>query len=159
MSQEINVNCSLNIRKQDANSLALIAKAYQAGFRDDMSGQRGPTPGVLTANVQGTGGTQVSFAQLTAPKWCWVSHLGRTDGSLSQDGDYVEIGMYDPATHKYMPMLELEAGMQIPLPLSRNLQETYVGPGTGTAAGGENARLLLLAHPVAQNVSVEAYDR
>lgn len=160
MADEVTVNSSMSIRKvdSDANSTVLIQRSYQKAIQADMTGALGPTPGALEVAVKGSGGTQITFAQLTTPGWCWISHLGRADGSAWEAGDYVDIGIYDPATHSFYPIMELQPGDQLPLRLSRNLQEIYVGPGTGTAAGGETARLMAVAYPVAQKVSFEAYE-
>lgn len=159
MSNEVTVSHSLSIRKMDADGLTeLIRKSYQSSYVDSMAGQAGPTPGVVTAALKGSGGTQVSFAQLTRPNWCWLEHLGRADGSASVVGDYVDVGMYDPSTHKFYPLMELRPGMRFPVPLSRNIQETFLGPGTGSAGFGEAARLMLVSYVATQRVSVEAYE-
>lgn len=159
MASEITVNASLSIRKMDADgTTVLIQRSYQGSYVDSMTGSAGPTPGVLTAAVKGSGGTQVSLAQLTRPGWCWMEHLGRADGSASQVGDYVSIGIYDPEDRKFWPFLELRPGMRTALSLSRDIAETFVGPGTGTGGQGETAKIMLLAAPVAQRVSVEAFE-
>jgi hypothetical protein len=159
MSNEISFNSTLSIRKMDADgSTTLIQRTYGDSFVDDMTGSKGPTPGAITVPVKGSGGIQITFAQLTRPGYCYIKHLGRDDGSAVQAGDYIDIGIYDPATHKFYPILEWRPKMGYPLCLSRNLQEIYLGPGTGTAAGAETARLMAVAYPVPQKISVEAYE-
>lgn len=159
MAREVTATSSLNIRKVDPDAATVVInKVYQGVYVDTMTGTKGPTPGALTAAVRGDGGTQVSFAQLTRPGWCWFEHLGREDESASVEGDYVDVGMYDPVEHKFYPLFELRPGMKFPLPLSRNIQESFLGPGTGSAGLGETTRLMLIGYPVAQRVSVEAYQ-
>lgn len=161
MAGEINVSGNLTVNKRDASTTQLqpvISKTYQGQFRADMTGQKGPTPGALAVTALGGGGTQVNFTALTTPGFCWVEHQGRVDGSASQSGDYIMMGMYDPVTRKFYPMLEWLPGMRLPLLLSRHLQETFLGPGTGSAGLGEVARMMLISYPVAQVLNVEAFE-
>ena len=161
MANEVTLNATLNIRKLDADGVTeLVKRSYQGSFRDDMAGARGPSPGVVTALDRAGGGTQVSFAQLTRPAWCWFEHLGRTSGAAATAADHVSVGIYDPEDRKFWPLFELLPGMRVPLLLSRDLGETYIGPGTGTGGQGETAKLMLVAYPAgaSQNVNVEGYE-
>ena len=162
MSKEITFSATLSIRKLDAdttvNPYPLISKSYQKAFTDDMSLAHGPSPGLVEAAIKGSGGTQVSLSSLTRPGWCWFRHEGRADGTGSQAGDHVTIGVYDTDTRKFYPLAELRPGWEFPMPLSRDILDSYVGPGTGTSGQAGESRLMLLAYPVAQKVSVEAYE-
>jgi hypothetical protein len=161
MAGEVNVSGNLTINKRDSSTTQtqpLISKTYQGNLRADMAGAKGPTPGAINVPVMGSGGVQVDFSALTTPGWCWVEHQGRADGSASEDGDHVMMGMYDPVTDKFWPMLEWVPGLRLPLLLSRHIQQTFLGPGTGSAGFGEAARMMLIAYPVAQTMSVEAFE-
>lgn len=162
MAREVTFNATLSIRKMDddvtVNPYPLISRTHSKGFTDDMDKAGGPAPGLQVALVKGSGGTQVPLTALTRPGWCWFRHMGRTDGTASQAGDHVTIGIYDTDTRKFYPLAEIRPGWEFPLPLSRDLLDSFVGPGTGTTGQVNESRLMLLAYPVSQNVSVEAYE-
>ena len=160
MANEITVNTSLSIRKLDANGTTeLVRENFSKALRMDMSGNKGVTPGAITVKPASTGGTQVDLSALTRPGVCWIKNLGRASGAASTSADYFEYGIYDPASHKFYPLGEVWPGDEFPIPrLSRNIQEIYLGPGTGTAAGGETARLMLLSATVDLNGYVGAFE-
>lgn len=157
MSNEVRVNAGLQIRKMDSDRSTILLQYLNqpSGFQADMTGAKGPSPGAIVCT---TTGTQVDFSQLTRPTFCQITHLGRADGTDPTDVDYVQIGIWDPATRKFYPMDEVWPGETYTRRLSRNLQEIYVGPGTGTAAGGETARMMILANGASQNIKVEAFE-
>ena len=161
MSREITVTSTMTIRKLDADgSTVLIDRSYSGSWIGDMTGAKGPTPGALEVGVMGSGGTPITFAQLTQPGEAWVEHQGRVDGSASEADDYIMVGIHDPEDAKFWPVLELRPGRRLPLPLSRHLGQSadMTGPGTGTAGQGETARLLAIAYPVPQKINVEAFE-
>ncbi len=84
--------------------------------------------------------------------------MGRADGAAQTAGDYFESGLYDPAAHKFYYWGELAVGECCVFKFSRNFQEVAVGPGTGTAAGGETVRMMIIAHNAPQFAKVEAFD-
>ena len=162
MSNEIRINTSMSIRKLAASGTLtspLIYQNYSAGMMVDMAGQKGPSPGAIKVKPASTGGTQVDLSALTRPNTCWLANQGRADGLASSSADYFEYGIYDPASHKFYPLGECWPGDAFPIPrLSRNIQEIYLGPGTGTAGGAETARLFLLSHTVDLNAFVGAFE-
>lgn len=158
MANEITVTAGLSIRKRATDGTVRIDKRYSRGITDDMAGVKGPTPGAITAALDSAGGTQVDLSQLIRPGWVWIENLGPADGSAPQAADYVELGIWDPAVTAFYTLLEFWPGMGLPLYLSRNIQEIRQGPGSGTAAGGQTARLMLIAYNREQVMSVEAYE-
>ncbi len=158
MAGEITGTLSLNVRKSDSATPpnVLIDERLTARISNDMTGSKGPSPGSIQAL---TIGTQVNFSALTQPTWCWIQNQGPSDGSVATAAEYTQYGIYDPASHKFYPLGELGVGEAVAIKLSRNLQEIYLGPGTGTAAGGETARMMLLANSKAQNILVSAFEK
>lgn len=155
MANEVQFRSNLRILKRadDDSSLVLIDKNYQCVVNDDMDGNKGPVGGTLVVTVAGKA---VDLSALTRPRWCVLRHTGRSDGSDPEDGDYVEWGIRDPGTNVFYPMGELWAGLELPIPLSRNVLEEYAGTGTGTTAPGNE--LYLKAWPVSQNVEVGVFE-
>lgn len=116
-------------------------------FSADVTGRKGPTPGAVTATV---GGTLIDLSQLDQPGLCRLQNLDSTN--------WVEVGMLDPETQKFYPLLELLPGESFVVRLSRNLAEEYdTGTGTGTTAVGVN-RLMVRANAQSCVVSIEAFE-
>lgn len=156
MSSEVRINCGMSIRKMSSDrQTALVGhNSSVSGFVADMTGAKGPVPGAIEV---ATTGTQVDFSQLTRPTFCQITHLGRVDGVDPTNVDYVQYGIWNPANNNFYPLGEIWAGESYILRLSRNIQEIYAGPGSGTEVG-ETARMMLLANGAAQNVKVEAFE-
>lgn len=152
MANEITVQFVAQLRKSEGSN-ELLGRPYQASFQIDMTGKKGPTPGALSVPA---GGVAVSLAQLTTPGFCWVEHQGRLSGT-ADDGDTLMVGIRDPGTNVFYPMLELQPGWRWPLYLSRNILEEFAGTGTGTTAPGNE----LYLKPGSGNTlvaSVEAFE-
>lgn len=159
MANEVRVNSSLTIRKTDSGGVVLLEYVSRpGGFIDDMTGSKGPVPGAVQAKLASAGGTQVDFSQLTRPTFCRISNLGPSDGSLATAAEYFEVGIWNAQDTSFHPLMEVGVGESYTIKLSRNLQEVYQGPGSGTAGAGETARLMLLANSKAQNALVEAFE-
>lgn len=139
MSSEARINYSLSITKGS------LKHRSSKGFNADVSGQKGPVPGAITVALTGT---DVDLSQLTVPGIVELTNL--------DDTNFFEFGIYDPDTGAFYPLGEVLAGESYPLRLSRNLQEQYAG--TGTAGGGETARLRLMANGAALNAYVGAFE-
>lgn len=155
MSREVTYRSGLRILKRDPSdsSKILIDKNYQGTFVEDMSSNKGPVGGALTVTV---GGRAVDLSEVTTPRWLVVRHCGRSDDSATQAGDHVEFGIRDPGTNVFYPFGEVRPGMEVPIPLSRNLLEEYAGTGTGTTAPGN--QLFFKAWPVSQDVEIGVFD-
>ena len=112
-----------------------------------MSGQKGPTPGAVTAL---TTGTIVNLGELVVPGFVRLA-------SLDDDTDnYVEWGIYDPQTNVFYPLGELGAGEVCVFKFSRNLLEEYIGTGTGTT--GPTNQFMVKAAAASADVLVEAFE-
>lgn len=141
MANEATVRSSLYIIK---DHLQYHGKPEQ--FVADVSTAKGPSPGVLTAT---TAGTVVDFSQLTTPGLCRIMNLDATN--------YVEVGIWDFSDNTLKVLLELLPGESYVVRLSRNLNEEYVGTGTGTTAPVNQMRIK--ANKAACVVLVEAFEK
>jgi len=145
MAREASVRIGLNIRKL-SGSITLMDENISAGFTADVDGTKGPTPGALTIP---TGGKAVSFEELSTPSLCVLKNSDATN--------YVSYGIYDPQTDVYYPLGELLPGESYVLRLSRDLQEEYVGTGTGTTAA--NNQFFMKADGADVEVTVKAFEK
>lgn len=160
MSKEIRITAGMTIRKiNSADGVVLIDFRTSGGFTADMTGRKGPTPGAVLAKLANQGGTQVDLSGLTQPYWCWMENLGPENGDAPTAADYVEVGIWNAQDSSFAPMMEFAAGVKLPIPLSRNIQEIFQGPGSGTSGAGETARLMLLANNKAQNFVISAFEK
>lgn len=134
MSSEATVRTSLLIRKGN-----LYYQSAQTGFKADVAGTNGPTPGTVTA---ATTGTTVGLSQLTGfGGLCFLANLDATN--------YVTYGVYAGST--FYPLGKLLAGESVVLRLADGVQ--YGATGT---AHTQDLRLVANAAPVV--VRVEAFD-
>jgi len=125
MSNEAFITSRLSIRRGNLN----YRDPSAGGFRADVSASVGPSPGYILVP---TAGVQVSFPQLVTPGLVWVQNL--------DDTNYFELGIKDPGTGLFYPLMELLPGESFPFRFSRNLLEDYtnVGPapaGMSTTSG------------------------
>lgn len=140
MANEIRIQASLQINKGE-----LVYQSQPSAFQADMNTGKGPSPGVL---IVPTSGRDVYFTELTTPGYCRLMNL--------DDTNYVEVGIKDPQSNLFYPLLELPAGESFIVKLSRNLQEQYAGSGTGTTTPENYLRLK--ANKATCNVLVEAFE-
>lgn len=139
MSNEIQVRSSLTIKKG-----GLFFPNQPLGFSDTMVGLGGPTPGYLLAT---TAGIDVDLSELNVPGWCVINNL--------DPDNFVEVGIREPATSTFYPMLEVPPGTGYPIKLSRNIMEEYVGTGTSPATNF----LHIKANTASCKVIVQAFER
>lgn len=125
MSDEATVNSGLNARFPSGK---LDYQSRPTTFRADMSTDAGPAPGRVTVS---TAGSDVNLSAITTPGLCRMINLDSTN--------YVQVGLYDPETVKFYPMLEIMPGESYVLRISRDIKEEYgTGAGTGTTGASTN---------------------
>jgi hypothetical protein len=145
MSNEVTTRVGLTVRKS-SGAIALVDYNRSASYQSDMAGAKGPTVGALTIT---TAGEAISLAEVTDPGWCWLHN---------QSALYrISIGIREPDTDSYYPMLDLLPGMRLPVYLSTDLTEQYEGSGTGT--GVANNQLWAKAHGGSADLLVELFER
>lgn len=145
MANEAQVRSSLQILKQDGTIILIEFQGKPTVFNADVTGTKGPSPGSMSASVEGT---DVDFSELTTPGLCRISNQDATN--------FVTVGIWDPEGNKFYPIDEILPGESYIRRLSRDLQEEF-GTGTGTT-GAETNRLRLKADTAAVNVLVEAFE-
>lgn len=134
-----------------ASSLRLVRDklSYQSqpqAFNADVSASRGPSPGLVLIP---TTGRDIYFTELTTPGLCRLMNLDTSN--------YVEVGVKDPQSNLFYPLLELLPGESYVIRFSRNLQEQYTGSGTGTT-GPENY-LRLKANGATVACLIDAFEK
>lgn len=142
MANEINLRASLTIKKG-----ALDFRSNPSQFILSQSGVGGPTPGTILCAV--APGTDVDLTELTTPGACYLQNLDATN--------YVTVGIFDPETNRFFPMLELPPTVGYPVVLSRNIREEFA-TGTGTIGNLTN-RLRIIANSAACLVCVAAFEK
>lgn len=142
MSNEARVTSSLSITKG-----SLTYRSAPTGFSADVSAANGPTPGVVSCSVTGT---DLDFSRLARPALCWLQNL--------DDVNYVTVGVYEPGTGVFYPLLELLPGESYVIRLSRSVGEQQQGTVTGTGTDAVNNAVRVRASGAACNVRVEAFD-
>lgn len=140
MANEATVRSGLSIRKDNLEYIS-----YPSQFLADVAGVMGPVPGALIVPVSGI---NIDFTGLTQPALCWMINLDETN--------FVTVGVSDPETVVFYPILELLPGECYAVRLSRNLSQE-LGTGTGTIGPSTNT-LQLRADTASCNVRVEAFE-
>lgn len=123
-----------------------LSYSRSRGFSANMSGTNGPSPALIQAT---TAGADVDLSKLTQPGVCWIANL---DASKS-----IVIGIHDPSTFEFYPMLEALPGEAYPVRLYRYLGEEQSTTGTGTIGSGSTLRIKGVGGTVP--CLVEAFDR
>lgn len=144
MSDEASVRGGLQIRKI-INNITVIDYSRNIGFKATVVGSKGPVPGAVTIS---TDGTDIDFSQLVTPGLATIKNMDSTN--------YVEYGIWEPATSLFYPIGEILPGEEYPIRFSRNLQEEYIGTGTGTSA--PTNRLRFKANNAACVVMIGAFE-
>ena len=142
MADEISISITLNIRK--GNLLVNAAKF----FLDSMIGKSGPSPGSIIVTQYGV---DVAFPGLISPGWILLENL--------ENSGWVEVGIKEPDTNYFYPMIELLPGKPCIFRLSRNLFREYQSTGTGTSVGSANTLHMKARDIATASVVVSAYDR
>ncbi len=115
-------------------------------FLADVSVADGPSPGSVTVS---TAGTDISFSQLTNPSLCRLMNLDSTNT--------IEVGVWDPDTAEFYPLLELLPGETFVVRLSSYLGSEMGLVGTGTTGSGVTMRAKAVG--AASVLLVEAFGR
>lgn len=114
-------------------------------FQANVSLANGPTPGAFPVSVSGT---DVNLSLLTTPGLCSVQNLDSTN--------YVTLGVYEPDTDMFYPVMELLPGEVYVIRLARFLNRESTGTGTQV---GYNAVLHLRANAATAWVRVDAFEK
>lgn len=118
MAGEATLRVSLQIVKGNVQY-----QSPQTGFQADVSGSKGPCVGTVTVP---TSGLDIDLSELTIPGWAYVQN---------QDSvNFVQIGIREPATSRFFPLLILKPGQGYPIQLSPYVGQQYDNTGTGTSA-------------------------
>lgn len=142
MANEIRLQLSLQINKGN-----LVYSTPSTAFLADMDGDpKAPTPGHVRISEQGT---DISFAGLTRPGWCYIKNLDSVN--------YVQFGVYNTDQSEFYPLIRLYPGEHCIIPLDPEINEEYAGTGTGTTGQLNTFRGLAQTSPV--NVWIDAFER
>lgn len=141
MSSEATVVVGLRINKDNLNY-----DSSSQGFSADILRGFGPTPGCIQVS---TDGTDIDLDQLDTPGLCYLCNLDTVN--------FVEYGIWEPATSRFYPLGELLPGEQSILRLSRNIRQEYEGTGTGTSAPTNTFRFK--ANTTSCSVRIEVFDK
>ncbi len=140
MADEAEIRTSLQIKTTN-----LEFRSHPASFTTDVVGEVGPTPGAFAVTVAGI---DVDLDELTVPGLCRIANLDATN--------YVDVGIWDPETGVFYPLMELRPGEYWVFRLSRNLFGEY---GTGAGTSGPNTNTLRIkANTDSCTVVVEAFE-
>jgi hypothetical protein len=142
MANEANIKASMRVLKG-----SLDYRSNPTQYLATQTGVGGPTPGTILCAV--APGTDVDLSELTTPGLAVIQNLNATN--------YVTVGVYDPQSNLFYPMLELLPGEVQVIRLSRNIQEEYA-TGTGTVGPGTNT-LRIIANSAACLVKVDAFEK
>lgn len=150
MANEVTVQTNLDIRKTDPTDGTKVILEYHgvgpSSFQADITGTKGPTPGAITATIAGT---DVDLTELSTPGFCEIHN---------QDGtNFVTVGIWDPETLKFYPILEVGPAEKYALKLSRLLQQEFQ-TGAGTT-GPDTNRLRIKADTASCVVYVGAFEK
>jgi len=130
----------------ELNCTTLEHRSHPTDFTVDVSGEKGPTPGAITAL---TTGTQVDLSELTTPGLCRIYNL--------DDTNFVTVGIFDVGTNEFYPLMEVGPGEFYVLKLSRFIESSLeTGTGSGTTDSGN--KLMIKADDASVNVDVSAFE-
>lgn len=134
------------------NSLAISTsildyRSNPTAFTADVDGSKGPTPGDITCTIAGT---DADLSELSVPGLCRIENHDATN--------YVTVGIWDPETGLFYPLMELRPGEYWIFRLSRLLfGEFGTDPAVGTTGPNTN-RLRIKADTASCSVLVEAFE-
>lgn len=138
MSNEARVSSSLTIRTGN-----LTYQSQPTSFTTNVAGVGGPTPGMITAD---TDGTNVDFSALVNLGLCRIQNLDETN--------FVTVGLYDGSN--FLALMDFMPGESFIFRLSQYLGTEFAGTGTGTTATPIHLRII--ADTTACKVIVEAFE-
>lgn len=145
MANEARVQSTLTLQKV-SGSIVLMNEQRGRSFAVDVDGTKGPTPGAVLVP---TTGVDIDLAELTTPGLCCIENQDATN--------YIEVGIREPSSGFFYPLMEIGPGEAYVIKLSRNIQEEYTGTGTGTSTPGNF--LHLKANTASVNAVVAAYEK
>lgn len=126
MADEAQIRVSMSIRAGNIDH-----QTRPTAFTVDVDGRFGPAPGTIAIAVADTG-QEIDLSMFTTPGLCAIQNLDAVN--------YVEVGIYEPATSTFYPLLEIGPGEIYIMKLTRNLLEEYVGTGTSAPTNQLRAR-------------------
>lgn len=116
MADKATIQSSLRIQ-----SGGLDYRSYPTSYQSDVSGSKGPTPGAITATIDGN---NIDLSELTTPGWCEIRNLDQTN--------FIEVGLWDESVGEFHPFIEVGPEEHQIIKISRNFGESYAVTGTGT---------------------------
>lgn len=133
MANEISFRSSVTVRKKAADGSWLIREGWNDSFRLSMTGAQGPSPGAIAVP---TYGVSITFSGIVTPAVCrfW-------NATESSSHTRIALGVRDPDTALFYPLLSFPRGKGYPVILDPDLFEGYTGPGTSTATEATNNTL------------------
>ena len=146
MANEVRVQSSLTIKGGNAGNLSY--QSQPTSYNGNISAGDGPTPGVVTASQSGT---VVNISAVGTPGYCRMMNLDASNN--------VEVGVYDPDTNEFYPLLEFPPGLSLVLYLSQFLGSEFGTAGTGTGTSGSGVQLMVKGVGGTCLFIVEAFTR
>lgn len=144
MASEAEIRASLQIRTTDGE---IEYGSRPTTFTGDITGRKGPTPGAITVSIAGT---DVDFSELSTPGYARIQNQDLTNR--------VDVGIWDPETGVFYPMLELLPGESYIIRISRIFPGEYgTDPAVGSTGPNTN-RLRIRANVASCVVLVEAFE-
>lgn len=123
---DVSYRASLDVRKGN-----LRYRHPKSSFQADMDGSLGPTPGALIISVDGT---DIDLGELAVPGFVVFDNF--------DDDNFYTVGLWDPDTSLFYPMIEVGPGEFYPFKLSRFLFDQYGTGGLGTGTAGASNQIL-----------------
>lgn len=142
MSQEIRVSTGFQFT-------ASYRGTGPQSFTADLEGTfLGPFPGAVSVPLTGY---DVSIPADVVPGMIEIWNQDATN--------YIEYGIYEPASNVFYPVGEVGPGERYVWKLARNIGEEWASIGTGTGTSGENNRLRFRPNGAAVNVFIGIFAR
>lgn len=149
MANEAKLQLSLQITYPASGTPQLSYGPTRPGaFFATVSTAIGPTPGAISASAAGT---IVNLSALPTPGLCLIRNYDPTN--------ILEVGVYDPDTNEFYPMLEIYPFEAWPMRLSQFLGQEMGTASPGTGSTGSGVQLMVRGVGGAVECSVEAFNK